>query len=40
MTFSTEFLSVLVYSSLVWCAVTALGLGALLMRDIFKGEAW
>ncbi len=40
MTFSTHFLSVLVYGSLAWCTVTALGLGTLLVRDIVRGEAW
>lgn len=40
MTFSTDFLSVLVYGSLIWCAVTAFGLGTLLVRDIARGEAW
>ncbi|SLJ96525.1 hypothetical protein [Novosphingobium mathurense] len=40
MTFSTQFLSALVYGSLAWCAVTALGLGTLLIRDIVRGEIW
>ncbi|WP_268740393.1 hypothetical protein [Novosphingobium beihaiensis] len=40
MMFSAGFLSVLVYGSLAWCAVTALGLGTLLVRDIVRGETW
>jgi hypothetical protein len=40
MTFSTTFLSVIVYGSLAWCAITAVGLGALLLRDIVRGEIW
>lgn len=40
MTFSTTFLAVIVYGALCWCAVTAVGLGALLVRDLSKGETW
>ena len=40
MTFSAGFLSFLVYGSLIWCGASALGLGALLVRDIVRGESW
>ncbi|MED5547445.1 MULTISPECIES: hypothetical protein [Novosphingobium] len=40
MTFSSSFLALLVYGSLGWCMFTALGLAALLIRDIRRGEIW
>lgn len=40
MTFSVGFLEFLVYGSLAWCAMTAVGLGALLVRDARKGHIW
>lgn len=40
MTFSADFLAVLVYGSLAWCAITAIGLGALLVRDAKQGRIW
>lgn len=40
MTFSPEALGILVYGSLIWCAISAVGLGALLVRDIAKGNIW
>lgn len=40
MSFSATFLAVIVYGALGWCAVTAVGLGALLVRDISRGETW
>lgn len=40
MTFSSQFLSILVYGSLAWCAITAVGISALLLRDIARGETW
>lgn len=40
MSFSADFLSLLIYGSLIWCALTALGLGGLLIRDLVKGHVW
>ena len=40
MSFSTGFLSILIYGALAWCAVTAAGLGWLLVRDLVRGEIW
>ena len=40
MSFSATFLAVIVYGALGWCAVTEVGLGALLVRDISRGETW
>lgn len=40
MSFSAEFLAILIYGALIWCAVTALGLGSLLIRDAAKGHIW
>ena len=40
MTFSTTFLAVIVYGALGWCAIAAVGLGALLIRDLSRGETW
>ena len=38
--FSYEFLSFLVIGSLVWCAVSALALLGLLLRDLMQGSTW
>ncbi len=38
--FSPGFLTILVYASLIWCAFSGVGLAALLVRDIIKGESW
>ena len=38
--FSAGFLTVLIYAALVWCAVSALVLGTMLLRDMLKGETW
>ena len=40
MTFSPGFLSFLVYLSLAWCAVSAVGLMGMLVRDLMRGESW
>ena len=40
MTFSASFLSVLIYGSLILCAVSAIGLTAFLVKDLLKGEVW
>lgn len=40
MTFSAPFMTVLVYGALIWCAISAIGLGSILVRDIIRGEAW
>ena len=40
MSFSAPFLSVIVYGALIWCALTALGLAGLLIRDFVKGRIW
>ncbi|WP_281276777.1 hypothetical protein [Alteraurantiacibacter aquimixticola] len=40
MTFSSGFLTLLVYGSLVWCAISALGLAAMLIKDLLRGESW
>jgi len=40
MTFSQGFLEVLIYVSLVWCAVSAIALGVMLVRDGKSGEIW
>ena len=40
MSFSTGFLTFIVYGSLAWCALTGLGLAALLVRDLKNGETW
>jgi len=40
MTFSESFLTTIVYGSLIWCAVTALGLAGLLVRDLVRGQTW
>lgn len=38
--FSAGFLTMLVYSSLIWCALSAVALGAMLLRDLLRGESW
>ncbi len=38
--FSADFLTVLVYGSLIWCTVSAGALLTMLVRDIAKGESW
>jgi|TARA_E500000305_G_scaffold38708_1_gene29667 hypothetical protein len=38
--FSAGFLEVLVYGSLGWCALSALGLLTMLVRDLTKGATW
>ena len=40
MSFSAQFLEVLIYGALIWCALTAIGLGALLIRDASSGSIW
>lgn len=40
MTFSTGFLGFLIYGSLVWCAISAIGLSAFLVKDLVRGEVW
>ncbi|WP_268872977.1 hypothetical protein [Croceicoccus estronivorus] len=40
MTFSPGFLGLLVYGSLIWCALSAIGLTAFLVRDLMRGEVW
>ena len=40
MTFSSTFLTIIVYGALIWCTITGIGLAALLVRDILKGEIW
>ena len=38
--FSTQFLTVLVYGSLIWCAISSAALLAMLVRDLIKGSTW
>lgn len=38
--FSANFLTLLVYGSLIWCALSAIALGAMLLRDLLRGESW
>ena len=38
--FSTEFLTVLVYGSLIWCAVSSTALLVMLVRDLMRGTTW
>ena len=38
--FSSGFLTVLVYGALIWCALAATALAAMLIRDLAKGESW
>lgn len=40
MSFSAEFLEVIIYGALIWCAMTGIGLAALLIRDMVKGNIW
>ncbi len=40
MNFSSGFLTILVYVSLVWCAISAIGLTAMLIKDLLRGESW
>ncbi len=40
MSFSAGFLEAIVWVSLVWCAVSATGLGVMLVRDAKKGSIW
>lgn len=40
MTFSAEFLEFIVYGALAWCALSALALAGLLLRDLARGESW
>jgi len=40
MIFSSGFLTLLVYGSLAWCVLSALALGAMLLRDLLRGESW
>ncbi len=40
MTFSSGFLTFLVYGALIWCAISSLALGAMLVRDLMRGESW
>lgn len=38
--FSANFLTLLVYGSLIWCALSAIALGAMSLRDLLRGESW
>lgn len=38
--FSTGFLTFLVYGALGWCTISSIGLAALLVRDLTRGETW
>ncbi len=40
MNFSSGFMAILIYGALAWCALSALGLAAMLARDIIRGEIW
>lgn len=40
MTFSVGFLTAIVFGSLVWCALAAIALAALLVKDLASGETW
>lgn len=40
MSFSAGFLEVAVWTALIWCAISALGLGAMLLRDAKAGSIW
>lgn len=40
MSFSQEFLTVLIYGSLIWCGLSALALAVMLVRDGKAGEIW
>jgi len=38
--FSAEFFSLLVYGSLGWCALSAIALLVMLVRDLARGATW
>lgn len=38
--FSAGFLTFLVYGSLIWCALSAIALATMLLRDLLRGESW
>lgn len=40
MSFSAGFLSFIIHAALIWCAVTGIGLAALLLRDLINGDTW
>jgi hypothetical protein len=40
MTFSAGFLTAIVFGSLAWCALAALALAVLLIKDLASGETW
>ncbi len=40
MIFPADFLTFIIYGALGWCALSALGLAGILIRDIACGEAW
>jgi hypothetical protein len=40
MSFSAGFLAAIVYGSLAWCALAAIALAFLLVRDLFMGGVW
>ena len=40
MTFSSDFLGLLIYGALGWCALSAVGLAVFLLRDLARGEVW
>ncbi len=40
MTFSLGFFDILIHGALIWCALSALALGTLLVKDLLKGESW
>jgi|GEM_PF-708652 len=40
MIFSATFLGAIVYVALAWCALAALGLSAVLLRDLVNGDVW
>ncbi len=40
MIFSSEFLTFLVYGSLIWCAISATALAVMLLKDLLRGESW
>jgi len=40
MSFSEGFLDFIIHAALIWCALTGIGLSALLIRDIARGNIW
>ncbi len=40
MSFSAGFLEVAVWTALIWCAVSAIALGTMLVRDAKSGSIW